>query len=238
MGVTIQLADTINWAKPFVRFMPLNIGTGNEPAISIGNSVRQTILGPPFCWRWNRSVAASFNTIVGIQDYTQTLSDFGFLEQVSLTNGSDSFAITNLKNILGKSSVQAKPTSAAAMSDPSTTSISFRLLPTPDKIYSVELFYQRAATLFTGLTQTWTPIPDHLSFVYNQGFLAFAAMYADDARWQIALQRFLASLIGVSEGLDEVQKNIFLETWLGSSSQSVASQLKAQIGGTSRPSLK
>lgn len=238
MASTITLTGSINWSKPFLRFLPLNIGAGNEPAISIANLVKQTILGPPFCWRWNRGTHGPFNTIVGIQDYARTISDFGFLEKASVTNSGTTYEIPNIRSVLGAAATQSRPDYIAAMLDDNAGVITFRFMNVPDKIYAVNLLYQKKSALLSAVGDTWSPIPDELSFVYNQGFLAFSALYADDPRGGIELQRFLASLIGVSEGLDETQKNFFIESWILSTGQAQAYQQKTQLGLLSRGSLK
>jgi len=46
-----------------------NLGNSLEPAITCANMTQQTILGPPFRWRWNR-VITGFYTVANQQDYT------------------------------------------------------------------------------------------------------------------------------------------------------------------------
>jgi hypothetical protein len=82
MARTLQ--NTIDWSRPFVNYLPLNIGTNNEPAISNANHIKQLFLSPDIMgWSWNRGTA-SFQTVIGQQDYTETISDFGYLETASL----------------------------------------------------------------------------------------------------------------------------------------------------------
>jgi hypothetical protein len=69
MPSTIQLFQTADWVKRFLFRRPINLGNGNEPAVTSANMILQTILGPPFKWRWNR-VVIGFVTQAGIQDYT------------------------------------------------------------------------------------------------------------------------------------------------------------------------
>src|SRR5437870_4563771 len=68
---TKKVSDVVAWAAPFVSFMPLSIGNNTEPALSSANVIKQTILGPPFAWRWNREVL-TFTCIPGVQDYTNS----------------------------------------------------------------------------------------------------------------------------------------------------------------------
>jgi hypothetical protein len=66
---TYTLYDSMEWAKKFNFGRNFAIGSNIEPAMTSGNIVMQTILGPPFCWRWNRIVTGFF-TSSGTQDYT------------------------------------------------------------------------------------------------------------------------------------------------------------------------
>lgn len=238
MASTISVQNTIDWVEPTLRFMPLDIGVGGEPSLSNANLVKQIILGPPFCWRWNRTSAATFATVAGTQDYIRTLSDFGFLEKVSLTAAGESFEVPVTNGLLGASAERSRPEHVSTQIDDNAGNITFRFLNVPDTAYTVSILYQNKASLITMLSDTWSPIPDEYSFVYNQGFLAFSAIYADDPRWAIAFQRFLASLVGVSEGLDETQKSAFVEGWLSVMMQSQSVQQKTNIGSVSRTTLK
>jgi hypothetical protein len=87
------LAEAFQYASQYIRLAPLTFATGptggraSDPALSIGDWVRQTILAPPFNWRWNRSTV-SFALSTGVQDYVQALSTFGWAEKASVTAGS------------------------------------------------------------------------------------------------------------------------------------------------------
>ena len=68
MAATLSLANTVAWSKSFIANLDPSVVTGNEPAVTSANLVKQTILGPPFIWRWNR-VNTGFVAASGIQDY-------------------------------------------------------------------------------------------------------------------------------------------------------------------------
>lgn len=68
MASTITLNNTITWAKSFVANIDPTVNTGSEPALTSANLVKQTILSPPFKWRWNRCITG-FVCSVGTQDY-------------------------------------------------------------------------------------------------------------------------------------------------------------------------
>jgi len=89
------LAEAFQYASQYIRLTPLTFATGptggrtGDPALSIGDWVRQTILAPPFAWRWNRSTT-TFNTSPGTQDYVQALATFGWLEKAAVVAGTAS----------------------------------------------------------------------------------------------------------------------------------------------------
>src|SRR5579863_8660938 len=88
MASTITLLRSLEWAKRFVYNRQLSIGDFKEPFLTSANIVYQTILSPPFVWRWNRQVI-TFSTIAGTQDYT-TACNFGYIENASIQDTSAS----------------------------------------------------------------------------------------------------------------------------------------------------
>jgi len=68
---TITLANTLNWANPFVGNIltgSANVNNANQPSLSIAQIVQETMLQPPLVWRWNRNVTG-FVCSEGVQDY-------------------------------------------------------------------------------------------------------------------------------------------------------------------------
>lgn len=314
MATTLTLQDVLNWAAIFCRFGTqtslLASGTNNEPAISSANTVIGTILGPPFCWPWNRVNTSFFSLQPGIQDYAVALATFGFLEKCSIalggvvtatsltsnvatytaanslsagqvvncvgcTNGSGVFNVQNatvinptstsfqlditagnvaqaseasayavqaggglyeaeVKNVLGPGNEMARPRFVAPQGDDNAGNITFRFLPVPDLIYVAIPVFQKAAPLFTLLTQTWAPVPDKMSAIYNEGLLSYMLESIDDPRFQVHRQRFLAQLIASAEGLSEMEKNIFLGNVLATNMQMSASGIAVQQGKSAR----
>jgi hypothetical protein len=98
MAATIRLSDTIEFCKPYVNWANLTIGVANEPAVTAANLTIQTIIGPPFVWPWNRNTT-SFLTTPGIQDYNAAISDFGFLESVSIQAAAVITSVTVSANV-------------------------------------------------------------------------------------------------------------------------------------------
>ncbi len=210
---TITLNTTIGWAKFFVGNRPLAPNSGTEPALTSANIIIQTMLQPPFRWKWNRKIVA-FSITAANQDYATSVADFGYIEKASLTTGGG--VITEIPTIAQELSLDSgtgRPHSIAPYLDDNNGSITFRFMPgKPDQTYTATVIYQIQPALLTALSNVW-PIPDRYSFVYQQGFLGLMYMFADDQRAAFMLQRFVASLLALAEGLTEQERNTFLEQW-------------------------
>ena len=287
MASTLTLQQSVNFASIFTRLNPLT-GVGsinNEPALTIGNWVRQLLLGPPFAWRWNRQQTAFFATI-GQQDYnltgwqaqtaiaagqilldsngnqqtcitagssgsvqptwnvtpggtttdgtvkwlnngsvdtTGTVSsflNFGWLEKaVAIDVNGNSRELTIQLNV-SKNQTQNQPFIISPVIDNGSGSVIFRIQPPPEQNYTVYLTYQKSAPNFSALGDTWAPIPDYMSYLYNQAFLAKSYEYLSDERWAPATQMFVKFLVAANEGLDESQINIFLNERMNTARQS------------------
>lgn len=234
MASTIQLQRTINRSSQFIRLAPLTFAsnTANDPAFSNADWVMQTILAPPFAWRWNRNATATptsptFKTISGVTDYKVSLPDFGWVEKAVGYDVADGYRAFELQVglISGGESLQNEPARIAAQYDDGEGNITFRLFPPPDdKDYNIVVEWQESAPLFTAPTQTWAPIPDYLSYVYNSGSDAKNYEYANDPRYGSAMQLFYTQLASVAEGLDASQKNLWLTDRLNSMRQTMTVQ--------------
>lgn len=209
---TNTLQRTVNVAQNFVRNAPLTFSGTNDPAFLMADWVRQFMLGPPFAWRWNRSIVSQ-TLVVGQQDYTIALPRFGWLEKGVVSNTAVTPNVTSELDVVlnvSEETVPNLPTFLAARLDDGNGNISFRYSPPPDKIYSSTLTYQNSAPVFTTMQDTWAPIPDYLSYLYTQGLLAKSYEYLGDPRFSIAMPLFLRQVIAANSGLDETQINIFL----------------------------
>jgi hypothetical protein len=232
MASTIQLQRTINLSQQMIRLSPLIFAsnTANDPAFSNADWVKQFMLAPPFAWRWNRASGDSpanptFTTEIGTSDYKVSIPDFGWLEKGTGYDpeGYRSFEL-KVELIKAEDTNPNEPTTIAAQYDDGAGNITFRLFPAPDKVYNIVIEYQKSASLFTAPTQTWAPVPDYLSFIYNEGFDAKSYEYANDPRFSAAMQLFMQDLSANAEGLSESQKNIWLEAKLNTIRQTQAVQ--------------
>ena len=211
-------------------------GIALEPALSVGDWVKQAMLAPPFAWRWNRK-SISFSTVAGTQDYTQAVSDFGWIEKGVVNDGSGTAISVNELTVrmkLGADSTQNLPQWIAPQTDDGAGNIVFRLLPVPDKVYTVTVVYQKAPVLFSALSDTWAPIPDYLSFLYNGAFMAKVYEYAADERFPLTMNLFLKQLIGANAGLTDQQISLFIQEKLDVARGMESSISHSQSGAQSR----
>lgn len=155
--MTYTLQNSINFAQTLVQYVPLTAGLGQEPAASIGTLIRNSFLGAPQTWYFNRN-EISFSTVVGQQDYSQSFAgngnDFGFIEKLSLTD--DQGNIHEIKDVyntdaLALSAFQQRPSAVSVKSvtySGATQTVGLRFLGVPDQVYTVTLTYQKKAPLF------------------------------------------------------------------------------------------
>ena len=219
MASTIQLQRTINLAQQFLRLEPLTFAanTANDPAFSNADWVLQTMLAAPLGWRWNRVGASitvpTFVTQVGVTDYKVNLPNFGWMEKAAAYDPVNGYYAFELQVDLVKAAetLPNQMTRIAAQYDDGNGNITFRVFPAPDQIYNVVVEYQKSAPLFTTLSQTWSPVPDYLSYIYNVGFFAKCGEYSSDPRYMGAMQSFYQELAAASEGLNETQRNLWLD---------------------------
>ena len=232
MASTIQLQRTINLAQQFIRLSPLTFAANpaNDPAFSNADWVKQVILAPPFAWRWNRSAGTvthpTFTTTIGQSDYVVNVPTFGWIEKAVAydpANGQQAFEL-QVGLVIGLDTLANQPARITAQYDDNLGNVTFRVFPAPDAVYNIVVEYQNSASLFTSLTQTWSPIPDYLSYLVNTGFQAKAYDYFGDPRATPMMQLFFTQLTEVSEGLNESQKNIWLQDRLNSMRQTAAVQ--------------
>jgi hypothetical protein len=238
---TITLLQSMEWCKKFVFNRQLSLGDFKEPLVSSANIIKQTILGPPFRWRWNRQIV-TFNTIapnpsnIGVQDYS-VASNFGWIENASVqdTGATPSkWYQMEPKIDLALDTSKARPQFISGQLDDGAGNITFRLMPIPDKVYPISVTVQNKAALFTSLNQTWSPIPDEYSYIYQVGLLSYMYEFADDARWVGARQRFVAALLGANQGLTDTELNIFLNNWQFVSGNPISNQIQLSQGNEAR----
>lgn len=222
MPSTIPLSATVEWARKMNFGRRSSLGNSLEPTITSANTVMQAMVGPPFIWPWNRNVVSSTVCVIGQQDYTVAYPDYGWVENASVQDPSTNkwWPLENKVSLMLDSN-PGRPKNIAAQNDDGSGNILFRLMPVPDALYSLSIGVQKKAVLFTSVNQTWSPIPDQYSYIYNWGFLSMMWMFADDARFTVANQKFIAHLLGAAQGLTATQINIFLNNWMALTGQPI-----------------
>lgn len=210
------------------------------PAIGWANQVQNTMFNAPFTWGFNRVEDSTTSTVAGTQDYTINLTNFSFLEKVTLTDPSGAvFEVADIYNTaaLGKADAtvakRGRPSAACIIAVTYGTSIKLRFMGVPDVVYTVTLTYQKLLTPLVNLTDTWAA-PDQYIDIFNNLFLAEAMALVDDSRSQQYRQRGITALISKAEGLTEMQKNDFLEQYWARNNQQTAGNLRTQQGAQAR----
>lgn len=287
----------MEWAKKFNFNRRSAIGDFLEPAISNANTIIQTILGPPFVWRWNR-VVTGFICVPNQQDYylfnwkestavqlgwmtvdtngncqtvttagttgsslptwstgqgatttdntitwtnlgpigtsTSSTYNFGWIEESSVKDTNSKWVEMSSQISLALASETGRPRFVSAQSDDGSGNIVFRLMPTPDKAYPISLTIQQKAPVFSSVNQTWNPIPDEYSRLYDWGFLSLFWLFADDPRFQLGNQKFITQLLSTNEGLTETERNIFLGNWEYITGTPIINQVRSTQGEQAR----
>lgn len=236
MATTVQ--NTIDFCQTFIQYSPLSVGVGLQPALGIANEIQYMIFNAPFTWGFNRAEDSSVSTVAGTQDYPAAVTNFSYLEEVTLTDPTGTvFAVNDVYNTkaLGVSDTsvnkRARPNAACILSVTYGTNFKLRFLAVPDKVYTVNMTYQKLVSPLTALTGnagTWS-IPDQYQDIYNNLFLGEAMATVEDARANTYRQRGVTALLAKAEGLNEMQKNAFLEQfWARQGRNEAIGPLRAQ----------
>jgi hypothetical protein len=238
MSVTRNIMSSALFSMPFLNYQPVNVSNG-EPAISAANITKQTMMGAPFKWPWNRStfhLELDDTASAWTQDYLINLPDFAFLERIWLTDPETGKVneITNIAQSLAAESAIKRPSSAAMQLVEEDGFVTLRLNTLPDLPYVIDGHYQQLPIQMTSLANRWNPIPDHLSYIFDWGFLGFVSLLTKDARAPIFLGKFTSHLLGAQDGLTALQRNIFLGNFLELMNQQGREQLSTQQGTQAR----
>lgn len=296
-AITIKLKQTIEWTKRFMANRSSVIGNSLEPALTNANLILQTILGPPFRWRWNR-VITGFYTTTGQQDYYlfnwksstavglgwvtvdsygncqqvivpgttnptipawnntpgSTTSDgtvtwnnignlngtvstsyqFGWIEGAVVLDANGNYQEIGNKNWLSQDTKQDRPRFIAPQIDDGSGNIAFRVQPVPDGSYPILITIQQKPSVLKGTNQTWAPVPDEYARMYEYGLLSLMLLFADDPRYSVINQKFVAAVLAASEGLSETERNIFMNSWNAVINSMAIEQSRIQQGTSAR----
>jgi hypothetical protein len=138
------------------------------------------------------------------------ITDFGWLAAGTMVNLNTNTAILPTYHLeavrnIQPSSVSSRPEKVCVITDLGTGVLKIRLLNVPGfgAVWGISLVYQKKAPLKAALSGgTWSPIPDELSYVYRQGFLAKGYRYINSPRADVEEQKFQVA-IRTALGADE-----------------------------------
>jgi hypothetical protein len=209
--VTLNLRNTMNFVKPFLKNQPLEV-SNMEPAVTVGNIVLGAMLGPPLTWRQNRA-EINFDITDASTDYLISVASFGFIEMAWLLDEDGNQYPLSGAMALTVNGATKRPEKIAPQFDDNAGNVTFRFDSIPDQDYTAYVDFQQTAPLLTSPASTWGPVPDYFGFVFNFGYLAVMSLLVNDARFPIFEKYFIGRLLGAQSGLKEQDRNIFLANW-------------------------
>ena len=206
-------------------------GTTGSSLPSFNATVGMTTIDGGVTWTNKGSVGTT---------YFSTGYAFNWIETASVQDTNPTTNLPEWKEMYPKinlalESAKTLPKHISAQYEDVNGNITFRLMPAPVQAYPVSITMQQKPPVFSatsslGLNQTWSPIPDSYSRLYNWGYLTLMLMYADDARFQWASQKFVANLLSSSQGLTDTERNIVLNNWQQITGAPVSNANKLQQG--------
>src|SRR6185312_4556893 len=116
------------------------------------------------------------------------ITDFGWLAAGTIVNINTNTPILPTRHIEAVRDIQplslaGVPEKVCMVTDLGTGVLKIRFSPVPGTTaWGVNLVYQKKAPLPADLNATWSPIPDELSYVVRQGFLARGYRYINSPR--------------------------------------------------------
>lgn len=191
-SATNTLLRTMEWAKKLNFGRRAAIGNFLEPALTSANTVLQTIIGPPFAWRWNR-VVTGFITTAGQQDYTllnwtaSTVVKSGWL---TVDDAGNSQAVTTAGST-GSSAPTWNHTKGATTTD--GTAIWTNLGPigvSTSQTYSLGFIENASVQDTVNAATKWYEITNQLGLALDssQGRPRFISAQADDGNGNITFR--------------------------------------------------
>lgn len=155
-------------------------------------------------------------TAMSVQNYTTPASEFSHIQHAmvfDVNSPPGQWFELEIKNNLSLDSTADRPRFLSPQDEDENGNMTWRVMPPPDKAYPIAINIQKTAGLIDSINDTWEPIPDFMQYVYNWGFMALMWFFADDPRAGFANQKFVAGLLGRAEGLEDEERNAFLNNW-------------------------
>jgi hypothetical protein len=233
VATTFTVQDGITFVQSYIKQQSLFVNN-QQPALGAAQIVLNVVLGPPFTWRTNRTLANFSISNGGGTDYTQTLASFGRLETQWLTDGSNKTHQLGGELSLPKVSTAKLPTKIAPQYDDNLGHITFRFDSIPDATYTANLDYQQKAPLITGAASPLGTLSDENADLFFEGMLTWASLLVNDARFPIFERQFISHLLSRQDGLSEQAKIIFMGQWMEYVRTAQRSQSMTQGGAQGR----
>jgi hypothetical protein len=235
MALTITVQDGITFCKAYIKQQGFTINN-QQPALGAAQIVLNTIFGPPFAWRTNRSNFSFPISTGGGTDYVVSVPTLGHIETQWMTDASGKVHQLNGAISLAKLGTSKQPTRVSPQYDDNAGNITFRFDSIPDQSYTAYFDFQQKAPLVTGAAQPLGTLPDDLSHLFFVGLLAWAGMLVNDSRFPIWEKRFIADLLSMQDGLDDQAKVIFMGEWMNFTKTAMRTQGGADGGIKGRTS--
>jgi hypothetical protein len=232
MANSLTVRNSIKFVKPFLKNAPVEV-TNEEPAIGAANMVLGLMLAPPLFWRFNR-YGLNFPINGSTTDYSQPIAAFGFIENAWLVDGAGKYHAMNGATRLAVDGSVGRPEKIAPQFDDNSGNIVFRVDKTPNAAYTAFIEFQAKAPTLASVAQLWAPMPDEFSYIFNMGFLSLLSIIANDSRFPIWENYFIARLLGSQDGLSDQDRNIFLGNWLALTQTLKRSDAAVSVGSTGR----
>lgn len=233
LATTLTLQNSMNFIAPFLKNVPLQV-SNQEPALTAGNMVLATMLGPPCRWRFNRKEVSFAVTLAGGTDYAVAMAALGFIEEQWLVDAQGNFHAVAGAVSLGVTGAKGRPEKLAAQFDDNQGNITFRVDRVPDVNYTVYVDYQQKAPQMTSAASPWSPVPDEFVHIFDYGFLCLMSLLVNDSRFPIFENYFIARLLGTQDGLSDQARDIFIGNWMARTQTLVRSQGAVQSGVAGR----
>jgi hypothetical protein len=136
--------------------------------------------------------------------------DWGWLESASMRALNSTAPLPRIFQVEGVNrlavvSLTGQPEKMCIVTDNGDGTVKIRFdKACPTTFFVVNAVYQAHAPTKTALSQFWGPFPDHLSFVYRQGFLARAYRYINSPKADAEYQK-LQIAINKAMGFDDAE---------------------------------
>jgi hypothetical protein len=201
-GFLFSVASVIGTFPNYTGFTALvNLPDGTDTTGTFTSTTTQDyVVAPP----------AGYNAVGGA-----TAGWFSHIEHASVLDitAPAKWVELTVKDNLSLNTSQGRSTFISPETEDANGNITFRVLPAPNKNYPVSIHTQLTPPLITSINQTWAPLPDYLMNVYSLGFLGWMMAFNDDPKAAMYNSQFKAALLARQSGLDDEERNIFLNNW-------------------------